>query len=832
MAAQTMRIEVEGMSCASCVGRVERALAAVPGVRDASVNLATQSASMMLDGATPAQAAEALEAAGYPAVTRRVTLQVAEMTCASCTGRVERVLTALPGVIEASVNLATLTAGVTYLAGAVTPEAMAGAVTDAGYPAATDRAQAKDEDRHAGEARILAQQVVIAGLLTLPVFALEMGSHFVPGVREMIDATIGLRTSWLIQFALVTAVLLWPGRRFFLTGIPALLKGAPEMNSLVALGTAAAWGYSVVALYLPGLLPQGAQGVYFEAAGVIVTLILLGRWLEARAKGRTGAAIRSLMGLRPRTARVERDGESVEVALEEIATGDVVQVRPGERLAVDGTVLTGGSWIDESMITGEARPVQKAVDDAVIGGTVNGTGVLRIRAGAVGADTVLAGIVRMVEEAQGAKLPIQAAADRVVRWFVPAVLVLAAATVAVWLGVGPAPALSHALVAGVSVLIVACPCAMGLATPVSVMVGTGRAAELGVLFRKGDALQSLSAVSVIAFDKTGTLTMGRPELTDFRVVAGQEEDSILTRIAALEASSEHPLASAILRAADARGLGLQHAERVEAFAGLGLSGTVGASNVLVGADRLMQREGLGLGGLEAAGTAFAAAGRSPVYAAIDGAVVAVMGIADPVKPSSRAVVAALKAQGLRVAMITGDNAATADAVARDLGIGDVVAEVMPDGKVAALAKLRRAGETLAFVGDGINDAPALAAADVGIAVGTGTDVAMETADVVLMSGDLAGVGRALEISRATLRNIRQNLFWAFAYNTALIPVAAGVLWPVTGTLLSPMLAAGAMALSSVFVVTNALRLRRVGAVVRPSTGVADSRVTAIRGEAA
>ncbi|MDZ4135161.1 MAG: copper-translocating P-type ATPase, partial [Paracoccaceae bacterium] len=484
-------------------------------------------------------------------------------------------------------------------------------------------------------------------------------------------------------------------------------------------------------------------------------------------------------------------------------------LRPGERIAVDGEVQSGTSWIDESMITGEPVPVEKATGAPVTAGTVNGTGALRYRATRVGRDTMLAQIIRMVAQAQGARLPVQDLVNRITGWFVPVVLGVALLTVAVWLIFGPAPALPHALVAGVAVLIIACPCAMGLATPVSIMVGTGRAAELGVLFRKGAALQELQSVGVVALDKTGTLTAGRPEMVDFALADGFDEKAVLRLVAAAEASSEHPIAQAILRAAQARVLTLPKVAEFASLTGYGLRAVVDGQVVLVGADRLMLREGVDLGALAALGAALGAKGRTPLYAAIDGVAAAVIGVADPVKPGSVAAIAALHAMGLRVAMITGDNRATAHVIAAELGIDEVVAEVLPDGKVAALKSLRAGGAKLAFVGDGINDAPALASSDVGIAIGTGTDVAIESADVVLMSGDLRGVVTAFAVSRHTMANIRQNLFWAFGYNSALIPVAAGVLYPAFGVQLSPVLAAGAMAFSSVFVLSNALRLRWV-----------------------
>jgi Cu+-exporting ATPase len=565
---------------------------------------------------------------------------------------------------------------------------------------------------------------------------------------------------------------------------------------------------------------------------VIVVLILLGRFREARAKGRTGAAIQSLLGLQVKSARVLRNDEIVEVPIETLAIGDIVVVRPGERLAVDGEVVEGFSHVDESMITGEPVPVAKSAGSAVTGGTVNGTGGLQFKATRVGADTTLSQIIRMVEEAQGAKLPIQGLVDRITLWFVPAVMAVALVTVLVWLIFGPDPALTLALVAGVSVLIIACPCAMGLATPTSIMVGTGRAAEMGVLFRKGDALQQLADVDIVALDKTGTVTEGRPELTDLVLADGFERAFVLSRIAAVEARSEHPVAEAIVRAAGKEGVERLRVSEFNSITGHGVSAVVDGKRVLVGADRLMAREGIATDALSDDETRLAKRGRTALYAAIDGRIAAVVGVADPVKSSSRAAIVALHELGLKVAMITGDKRETAEAIAAETGIDTVIAGVLPDGKVDALTELKGNGGRIAFVGDGINDAPALAHADVGIAIGTGTDVAIESADVVLMSGDLRGVVNAYEVSRRTMRNIKENLFWAFAYNTALIPVAAGVLYPAFGVLLSPVLAAGAMALSSVFVLTNALRLRRISPVMDEArTGTtAAPKTTAVAAE--
>ncbi|MBC57332.1 MAG: copper-translocating P-type ATPase [Confluentimicrobium sp.] len=803
-AMQTTRFRIEGLNCASCVRRAETALAAVPEVEQASVNLASETAEVSYTGPLDT-VLEAVKNAGFGVDTQEAVFNVSGASCASCVGRIEKAALAEPGVLGASMNLASGQLRVQMAGGDAA--AVAAAVSAAGYEAVPEQAgDAPAEDRQEAEAQALRRDLLIAAGLTLPVVILAMGGHLFPAFHAFIGQTIGHTAANVIQFALTTLVLAWPGQRFFRKGVPLLLRRAPDMNSLVVLGTSAAWAYSTLATFAPSVLPEGTRNVYFEAAAVIVTLILLGRMLEARAKGRTGSAIRALMGLRPDTARVIGANGPEDRPIEAIRVGDLIQLRPGERVATDGEVTEGRSFIDEAMITGEPLPVEKGPGDPLTGGTINGQGALTFRATRVGRDTVLARIIAMVQQAQGAKLPIQGLVDRITAWFVPAVLAAALLTVLAWLVFGPQPALALALVSGVSVLIIACPCAMGLATPTSIMVGTGRAAELGVLFRRGDALQALQSVRVIAFDKTGTLTEGRPALTSITVAEGFERADVLARVAAAEAFSEHPIARAIV--AEAGPEGPPPAEGFQALPGFGLRATVGGAAVLVGAERLMAREGIALGALSAKGAELARAGATPVYAAIDGRAAAVIGVSDPVKPSARAAIAALHARGVKTAMITGDAQATANAIAADLGIDHVVAEVLPEGKVAAVEELMAHGR-LAFVGDGINDAPALARADIGIAIGTGTDVAIEAADVVLMSGDVAGVVNALEISRRTMGNIRQNLFWAFGYNVLLIPVAAGVLAIFGGPLLSPILAAAAMALSSVFVVSNALRLRFV-----------------------
>tara|TARA_R110002012_G_scaffold112853_1_gene258702 strand:- start:3190 stop:5697 length:2508 start_codon:yes stop_codon:yes gene_type:complete len=811
----SITFNVHNMSCASCVGRVEKALLAIPDVAQASVNLAAETATVVVDDKFDmTQIATALDAAGYPAEPTSYRFAIENMSCASCVGRVERALAAVPGVVTVSVNLPREEATVEVLG--IEPMLIAQAAAAAGYPASLIADQGSADvtaERKAAEASHLKNMTLLAAVLTLPVFVLEMGSHLIPALHNWVMNSLGMGVNWSIQFVLTTIVLIWPGRHFYLKGFPALFKGAPDMNSLVALGSSAAWGFSTVALFLPALLPAGTRVVYFEAAAVIVTLILLGRFLEARAKGRTGQAIAKLVGLKAKTAHVERDGQLIELPVDDIVVGDLVQVRPGEKIALDGIVVKGASYVDESMITGEPVPAEKTDGAEVVGGTVNGTGALTFRATKVGADTMLAQIIRMVGEAQGAKLPIQDLVNRITLWFVPAVMVIALLTFITWLLVGPDPALSFALVAAVAVLIIACPCAMGLATPTSIMVGTGRAAELGVLFRRGDALQSLNDVQTVALDKTGTLTQGRPELTDLTVTKGFVEDDALRLIASVETTSEHPIAEAIVRFAEQRGLTLAPVDDFNSITGYGVSAEAEGHKILVGADRFMLREGIALDEVDGVGTRLGQAGKTPLYAAIDGQLAAIIAVSDPIKPSTAQAISALHGLGLKVAMITGDNQATADAIAAQLDIDTVVAEVLPEGKVAALQQLQSGGRKVAFVGDGINDAPALAHADVGVAIGTGTDVAIEAADVVLMSGDLNGVVNALHISQRTMRNIHQNLFWAFGYNALLIPVAAGVFYPVFGLMLSPALAAGAMALSSVFVLSNALRLRWIAPAI-------------------
>lgn len=812
-----LQIGVEGMTCAACVNRVERGLKKVEGVEAASVNLATERATVAYDPATttPQALIEKIQEVGYTPVVAEVELGVTGMTCAACVGRVERALKKLDGVLEASVNLATERATVRYLPASTGPAQFKRAIRDAGYGVlelgkGQNRADLEREAR-AKEIANLRRAVLLAAAFALPLFLIAMLPMLFPPVEEWLMRTFGhgvmAALSW-VMLALATPVQFGPGLRFYRHGWKALRSGSPDMNSLVMIGTSAAYFYSLAVVLFPGLFPPQARHVYFEAAGVVITLILLGKYLEALAKGRTSEAMQRLLSLQAKTARVVEGSTEREIPVDEVLPGDLIAVRPGEKVPVDGVVISGQSYVDESMITGEPIPVLKSEGAKVIGGTLNQNGAFTFQATAVGEGTVLAQIIKLVEAAQGSKPAIQNLADRVVAVFTPIVLGIALLTAGVWLLFGGENALTFALVNTVAVLIIACPCAMGLATPVSVMVGTGKAAEMGVLFRKGEALQTLQEAQVIALDKTGTLTQGKPELTDLQALEGFDEAELLRLVASLEKSSEHPVAQAIVKAAQGRGLELSEPVDFEALPGYGVGGQVGMYRVEVGADRYMARLGLDVSAFGAEAARLADEGKTPLYAAVNGKLAAILAVADPIKEGTPEAIAALHRQGLKVAMITGDHRRTAQAIARQLGIDEVLAEVLPAGKADAVKELQAQGYKVAFVGDGINDAPALAQADVGIAIGTGTDVALETADVILISGDLRGVPGAIALSRATLKNIRLNLFWAFAYNIVLIPVAAGVLYPFTGWLLSPVLAGAAMGLSSVFVLSNALRLRR------------------------
>jgi P-type Cu+ transporter len=749
----------------------------------------------------------------------RITIPVVGMTCASCVGRVERAVEKVPGVLDVTVNLGTEKSTVEYLAGEVDVGTLERAIEGAGYGVVREE-ETSVEDAHEREYRKLEGNFLLAVALTALIL---IGS-----LPQMLGLAVPVSMT-LLNFgllALATPVQFWAGWRFYEGAWAALRHGQANMNTLVALGTSAAYLYSAVATLAPGLL-AGRADVYFDTSSLIITLVLLGRLLEARTKGRTNEAIKKLAGLQARTARVVRGqgpGEDVDVPVEEVEVGDLLLVRPGEKVPVDGVVLAGESAVDESMITGESIPVSKREGDEVIGATVNKTGSFRFRATKVGSETALAQIIRMVEQAQGSKAPIQRLADRISAIFVPVVILIATMTFFVWLWLGPEPAFTHALLNFVAVLIIACPCAMGLATPTSIMVGTGKGAQRGILVKGGEALEEAHKLTTVVLDKTGTLTRGEPRLTDVIPLDGLSGDELLVVAAAAERRSEHPLGEAIVAGAMDRGLDVPEPETFDAPTGRGVRATVCGKTVLVGSRKLMDESGVPEDGLASRFEELTASGKTPMFVAVDGEVAGLVAVADVVREESKEAVDLLRRMGLEVVMLTGDNGRTAESVAGELGIERVLAEVVPEDKEKEIRKLQVEGKVVAMVGDGINDAPALASADVGVAIGTGTDVAMEAADLTLISGDVRGVARAIRLSKATMQNIKQNLFWAFAYNVALIPVAAGILYPLFagGTVpealrpflgeygfLNPVLAAAAMALSSVTVVSNALRLRLV-----------------------
>ncbi len=783
---------VEGMTCASCVSRLERALGHAPGVRRADVSLASETATIAYDPAVtdPASLAERIGHAGYAVPEASVDLKITGMTCAACVARVEKALRRVPGVVSAEVNLATERARVRVLGAA--PAAMAAlieAVARAGYGAApwsqaAVRAEAADEAaRRRSRDELI--RVVIGAVLTLPLLA-EMVVHFAGG---------HWRLPPLAALALATLVQFWIGRRFYVAGWKALRAGTGNMDLLVALGTSAAYGYSAVLALTD---PWGTPPLYFEAAAVVIVLVVLGKWLETRAKRGAAAAIRALMVLRPELARVVRDGAEQDVPIDSVLPGETVIVRPGERVPVDGTVVAGESEVDESLLTGESRPVAKHPGDRVIGGAINGDGLLRIEAGAVGTDATLARIIRLVEGAQASKAPVQRLVDRISAFFVPVVLAIAAVTfVAWWLLAGDA---QGGLIASVSVLVIACPCALGLATPTAIMVGTGAAARAGILIKDAEALERAHRITTVVFDKTGTLTLGRPVVADIIAAPGVDEATVLARAATAQQGSEHPLGRAVLEAAKVRGLALPPLAEFRARPGRGIEAVAEGRRIRVGNRRLMDESGIAVGMLAARADVLSRDGKTVMFVA-DDRFLGLIAAGDAIKPGAHVAVRDLKALGIESVMLTGDNRGAAEAVAAALGIDRVIAEVLPEDKARVVANLRGKGRVVAMVGDGVNDAPALAAADIGIAMGTGTDVAMQVAGITLMRGDPALVASAIDASRATYDKIRQNLFWAFVYNLIGIPIAA-LGW------LSPVVAGAAMAFSSASVVTNSLWLRR------------------------
>ncbi|GAB4430251.1 MAG: heavy metal translocating P-type ATPase [Chloroflexi bacterium OHK40] len=830
MAQQQLTLPVTGMTCASCSIRVEKALRKTPGVESAEVNLATEQATVTFDPqqVQPQQLVAAVEQSGYGVISEQLELPITGMTCASCSTRVEKALRKSPGVLEASVNLVTERATVTIAPGVADRASLTAAVEAAGYgviaPAADEGEATEGEDAETlarrSELADKRRKLVVAVVLGLPIFVLAMARDFgliapwltgqaAEMMRQMPGASMAEMMkhiparddllNWLF-LALATPVQFYAGRDFYVHAWKALKARTANMDTLIALGTSAAYFYSL------WLLIAGLPGhVYFETAAVIIALVLVGKFMEARAKSQTSAAIKALMGLQARTARVLRGGVETDIPLAQVRVGDIVLVRPGEKVPVDGVLTQGGSAVDESMLTGESMPVQKQVGDSVIGATLNRTGSFQFRATRVGKDTALAQIVRLVQEAQGSKAPVQRLVDQVSAVFVPIVIVIAVVTFLVWwLVTGDAV---QAMIFAVAVLVIACPCALGLATPTAIMVGTGTGAQHGILIKNAEALERAGKIATVVFDKTGTITQGQPAVTD--IVTDGDAGELLRLAGSVERGSEHPLGEAVVRAAHERGLNLAQPEGFAAIAGHGVQATVDGRAVLIGSPRLMREQGVPLGGYEAAVERLQGEAKTAVVVAAGGQALGVFGIADPVKPTSAEALAALKHQGVQVLMLTGDNRRTAEAIGRQVGLApeQVIAEVLPEMKAAEVKRVQGEGRVVAMVGDGINDAPALAQADVGIAMGTGTDVAMETADVTLLRGDLRAVPQAIQLSRRTMRTIRWNLFWAFIYNVIGIPLAAGVFYPLLGWQLSPIYAAAAMAFSSVFVVSNSLRLR-------------------------
>ena len=742
-------------------------------------------------------------------MTVQTVFRVEGMTCAGCVARVESAIREIPGVADAAVNLATGSASIKYYEDQATEAGFREAIEAAGYGVGDpDDANASQTNEISG----LRRDVIIAVLLSAVLLAIAKVQMFSP-VAEAMYGLLSKPVWGFFELALATPVVFYTGWRFIRSGLIELRHLNPGMNSLVMIGAGAAYFYSVVVLFWPRIFPQGTDQSYFVAAGVIITLILVGRYLEALARGQTSRAIVALMDLQPQTARVVKNGTEAEVFLEELCIGDTLIVRPGERLAADGIVLTGTSQIDEAMITGEWMPVDKSAGAEVIAGTINKAGAFTYRATCIGEDTVLRQIVQLVEQAQNDKPAIQRLSDKIASIFVPAVMLLSVITFAIWMIIGPEPSFGFAFVAAVSVLLIACPCAMGLATPTAIMVGTGRGAENGILIRNGSALESLAQIDTVMFDKTGTLTQGMPELSDILdPVSGEsliKDENVLVLIAAAEAQSEHPVSRAIVEAAIQKGLVLPAASEFSVCPGLGIEALVEGKHIQIGSAQLMAQEKVEIGLALGLAASLAKKGKIVVMAAIDSKLIAVLGITDSVKPEVPQTLSEIETIGLQVGLITGDGKLTADFVASELGISQITPETLPDDKASEVVRLQKEGRKIAFVGDGINDAPALAVADVGIALGTGTDIAVQAGDVVLMAGDVRGVVRAIALARSVLRTIQFNLFWAYGYNIVLIPVAAGMFFPLFGWLLNPILAAAAMSLSSIFVVTNSLRLRRL-----------------------
>jgi len=802
-----LEIPIVGMSCASCAVTIEKSLQDVAGVQTASVNYANQKAHVIYDSnkiASP-DLLKAIESAGYQTGGAVLRIGIKGMSCASCVDKIEKALKKIPGVLKATANPGTEETRIEYLPEMVQLAAIKKTIEDLGY----QTVQIDDEipgDRekiqHEAEYKKLWHKFLLAAIFSVPIL---IGS-FPEWIQSW--AAVPQQTRWIILFMLTVPVLLVSGSQFYIGAWRAFRHHSADMNTLIAVGTGAAFLYSFAATFLPGLFPENLRNVFYDTTAVIIALILIGKVLEAKAKGRTSEAIKRLMGLQAKTARVVRDGKELDVPVEEVLVGDTVVVRPGEKIPVDGIVQEGSSTVDESMITGEPTPAKKLPGDEVIGATINKTGSFKFKAAKVGKDTMLSQIVKMVQEAQSTKAPIQRLADVIAGYFVPIVIVVAILTFVAWYDFGPAPQLTFALITFVTVLIIACPCALGLATPTSIMVGTGKGAENGILIKGGEALETAHKLTAIILDKTGTITLGKPEVTDIVSLNGMATDDLLAMSAALEKSSEHPLGEAIVESADEKGLKIAKATDFSAIPGYGVKGEIDGQTVLLGNLKLMQNNQIDLKNVLEKSQTFAEQGKTPIFMAINQKLSGILAVADPIKEDSKEAVRRLKDIGLEVIMITGDSSKTAEAIAKQVNIDRVFAEVLPNEKAKYVKQLQDEGHVVGMVGDGINDAPALAQADVGIAIGTGTDVAVEASEITLIKGRLTSVVTAIQLSKATMRNIKQNLFGSFFYNSLGIPVAAGILYPFFGILLSPIIASAAMAASSVTVVSNALRLRR------------------------
>jgi Cu+-exporting ATPase len=795
--------------------RLEEHLETVAGVQQASANAQTKLVRIVFDPSQTqvATIVDRARAAGYTLGTATTQLALQDLHCASCVVAIEQALQKTPGVLAATVNPATGQAHVEYLPGLVDRKGLTSAVEEAGYQvreaaAPAETALDRTEQDQAREYRTLLYKFWVAAAISVPVIIFSYPQFF-PGLGNWLaDGSLAQRLAWACLGVVTLPVMFWAGSHYFSGMWQALKHRQANMYTLIAIGVSAAWLYSSVAVAVPQLFPsQALAQTFYDVTAVVVALVNLGLLLELRARGRTGAAIKKLVGLQAKTARVVRDGTEVDIPVEEVLVGETIVVRPGEKIPVDGVVLEGSSSVDESMITGESIPVEKHAGDAVIGATMNQMGSFRFRATKVGKDTALAQIIRLVQDAQGSKAPIQRVVDQVAQYFVPTVMILAVAAATLWFVFGPQPSFIYALIVFVTTLIIACPCALGLATPTSLTVGIGKAAEQGILIRSGDAIQTTKRLQVIVLDKTGTITKGKPELTNVIAETGFDEDELLRLAAAIERNSEHPLASAIVEGAQARNLTLPNVTNFSAVPGYGVQADVDGAQVLLGNAKLMEKDAIALGRLAAESERLADDGKTPMYLAMNGRAAGIVAAADTVKEESVTAIAALKRLGLQVVMLTGDTRRTAEAIGHQVGVDRVIAEVLPQDKAHEVQRLQLEGTIVGMVGDGINDAPALTQADVGLAIGTGTDVAIEAADITLISGSLIGVVTAIEISKATMRNVYQNLFGAFIYNALGIPIAMGILYPFIGVLLSPLIGAATMAASSVTVVTNANRLR-------------------------